>query len=294
MCNRMITIALPKGSLESQTLQLFREADLEVKRTDRDYNPRIDDQRIGKVKILRPQEIPTYVERGYFDVGISGLDWVRETGSDVVEVANLSYSKTGEGNVRIVVAVHHDEPIETVAQIRQDSRVTTEYPELTKKFFSSLGIPVQLFHSFGASEAKVPDLMDVVVDLTETGLTLRRNGLKIIGEIMESYTVIIANRASWEDPQKRREIEEIKTLLIGVIEARHKVLLTMNVPAHSMERIVAALPAMKKPTVSRLHGIDFYSIQTVVPKRAVNDLIPRLKACGAEDILEIPISKIVP
>jgi len=290
----MITIALPKGSLEAQTLQLFREADLEVKRTDRDYNPRIDDQRIGKVKILRPQEIPTYVERGYFDVGISGLDWVRETGSDVVEVANLSYSKSGEGNVRIVVAVHHDEPIETVAQIRKDSRVTTEYPNLTKKFFESLGIPVQLFHSFGASEAKVPDLMDVVVDLTETGTTLRQNGLKIIGQIMESYTVIIANKASWEDPQKHREIEEIKTLLFGVIEARHKVLLTMNVPARSMERVVAALPAMKKPTVSRLHEIDFYSIQTVVPKSAVNRLIPQLKACGAEDILEIPIAKIVP
>jgi ATP phosphoribosyltransferase len=290
----MITIALPKGSLEAQTLQLFREADLEVKRTARDYNPRIDDQRIGKVKILRPQEIPTYVERGYFDVGISGLDWVRETGSDVIEVANLSYSKTGEGNVRIVVAVHHDEPVETVAGIRMDSRVTTEYPNLTKQFFASLGIPVQLFHSFGASEAKVPDLMDVVVDLTETGATLRQNGLKIIGQIMESYTVIIANKASWEDPQKRREIEEITTLLFGVIEARHKVLLTMNVPARSMERIVAALPAMKKPTVSRLHGIDYYSIQTVVPKSAVNRLIPQLKACGAEDILEIPISKIVP
>ena len=290
----MITIALPKGSLEAQTLQLFREADLEVKRTARDYNPRIDDQRIGKVKILRPQEIPTYVERGYFDVGISGLDWVRETESDVVEVANLSYSKAGEGNVRIVVAVHHDEPLETVAQIRNDSRVTTEYPNLTKKFFESLGIPVQLFHSYGASEAKVPDLMDVVVDLTETGTTLRQNGLKIIGQIMESYTVIIANKASWEDPQKRREIEEITTLLFGVIEARHKVLLTMNVPARSMERIVAALPAMKKPTVSRLHGIDYYSIQTVVPKSAVNRLIPQLKACGAEDILEIPIAKIVP
>ncbi len=290
----MITIALPKGSLEAQTLQLFREADLEVKRTARDYNPRIDDQRIGKVKILRPQEIPTYVERGYFDVGISGLDWVRETESDVVEVANLSYSKTGEGNVRIVVAVHRDEPLETVAQIRNDSRVTTEYPNLTKKFFETLGIPVQLFHSYGASEAKVPDLMDVVVDLTETGTTLRQNGLKIIGQIMESYTVIIANKASWEDPQKRREIEEITTLLFGVIEARHKVLLTMNVPSRSMERIVAALPAMKKPTVSRLHGIDYYSIQTVVPKSAVNRLIPQLKACGAEDILEIPIAKIVP
>jgi ATP phosphoribosyltransferase len=290
----MITIALPKGSLEAQTLQLFREADLEVRRTDRDYNPRIDDPRIGKVKILRPQEIPTYVERGYFDMGISGLDWVRETGSEVIEVANLSYSKTGEGNVRIIVAVHRDEPIETVSQIRPDSRVTTEYPELTKKFFSSLGIPVQLFHSFGASEAKVPDLMDVVVDLTETGTTLRRNGLKIIGQIIESYTVIIANKAAWDDPQKRREIDEIKTLLSGVIDARHKVLLTMNVPTRSMERIVAALPAMKKPTVSRLHGIDYYSIQTVVQKSAVNQLIPQLKACGAEDILEIPISKIVP
>jgi len=290
----MITLALPKGSLEAQTLQLFKEADLEVKRTDRDYNPRIDDPRIGKVKILRPQEIPTFVDKGYFDVGISGLDWVRETGSDVVEVADLSYSKTGEGNVKIVIAVHRDEPIENAREIRPDSRVTTEYPDLTKKYFESIGIPVQLFHSFGASEAKVPDLMDVVVDLTETGTTLRKNGLKIIGQIMESYTVIIANKKSWKNKDKRREIEEIKTLLFGVIEARHKVLLTMNVPSASMERIVKALPAMKKPTVSQLHGIDYYSIQTVVPKKTVNQLIPRLKACGAEDILEIPISKIVP
>jgi ATP phosphoribosyltransferase len=290
----MITIALPKGSLEAQTLQLFKEADLEVRRTDRDYNPRIADSRIGKVKILRPQEIPTYVEKGYFDIGITGLDWVNETGSDIVEVANLSYSKTGEGNVKIVVAVHRDEPIDEVSRIRPGSRVTTEYPELTKKYFSQLGIPVQLFHSYGASEAKVPDLMDVVVDLTETGTTLRKNGLKIIGQIMESYTVIISNKASWADTQKRREIEEIKTLLFGVIEARNKVLLTMNVPTESMEKIVAALPAMKKPTVSRLHGINYYSIQTVVPKNAVNQLIPKLKACGAEDILEIPISKIVP
>jgi ATP phosphoribosyltransferase len=290
----MITLALPKGSLEAQTLQLFKEADLEVKRTDRDYNPCITDNRIGKIKILRPQEIPTYVEKGYFDLGISGLDWVNETGSEVIEVAKLSYSKTGEGNVKIVVAVHRDEPIDDVSRIRPGSRVTTEYPELTKKYFIQLGIPVQLFHSYGASEAKVPDLMDVVVDLTETGTTLRKNGLKIIGQIMESYTVIIANKASWADPQKRREIEEIKTLLFGVIEARNKVLLTMNVPTHAMEKIVAALPAMKKPTVGRLHGIDYYSIQTVVPKNAVNQLIPKLKASGAEDILEIPITKIVP
>ena len=289
----MITLALPKGSLEAQTLQLFKEADLEVRRTDRDYNPCIADSRIGKVKILRPQEIPTYVDKGYFDLGISGLDWVRETKSDVVEVAALTYSKTGEGNVKIVIAVQRDEPIENASQIRPGSKVTTEYPELTKQFFEEKKIPVQLFHSYGASEAKVPDLMDVVVDLTETGTTLRKNGLKIIGQIMESHTVIIANRAAWADPEKRREIEEIKSLLFGVLEARHKVLLTMNVPTAALEKIVAALPAMKKPTVSRLHGIEYYSVQTVVQKSTVNELIPKLKRCGAEDILEIPIAKIV-
>jgi ATP phosphoribosyltransferase len=289
----MITIALPKGSLEAQTLQLFKEADLEVKRGERDYNPVISDHRIDKVKILRPQEIPNYIEMGYFDLGISGLDWVKETGSRVREVARLSYSKTGEGTVKIVVAVHESEPITDVAHIRPNSRVTTEYPEITREYFGRLGIPVQLFHSYGASEAKVPDLMDVVVDLTETGATLRRNGLKIIGQIMESYTVIIANRDSFEDEGKRRAIEEIVTLLLGVIDARHQVLLSMNVPDGAMDQVVAVLPALKKPTVSRLHGIDYYNIQTVAQKGEVNTLIPNLKAAGAEDILEIPITKII-
>jgi len=289
----MITIALPKGSLEAQTLQVFKEADLEVRRTDRDYSPRIDDPRIGKVKILRPQEIPLYVQMGYFDLGISGIDWVEESGADVVEVANLSYSKTGDGNVKIVVAVHRDEPIEDVTAIRPGSRVTTEYPRITKRFFDDLGIPVRLFTSYGASEAKVPDLMDVVVDLTETGSTLRKNGLKIVGEIMESHTALLANRDSLRDPEKHREIDEIATLLMGVIEARRQVLLTMNVPAAALERVIEVLPAMKRPTLSRLHGIDYFSIQTVVQKGLVNGLIPALKAAGAEDILEIPITKIV-
>lgn len=289
----MITIALPKGSLEAQTLQVFKEADLEVRRTDRDYSPRIDDPRIGKVKILRPQEIPLYVQMGYFDLGISGIDWVEESGADVVEVANLSYSKTGDGNVKIVVAVHRDEPIEDVTAIRPGSRVTTEYPRITKRFFDDLGIPVRLFPSYGASEAKVPDLMDVVVDLTETGSTLRKNGLKIVGEIMESHTALLANRDSLRDPEKHREIDEIATLLMGVIEARRQVLLTMNVPAAALERVIEVLPAMKRPTLSRLHGIDYFSIQTVVQKGLVNGLIPALKAAGAEDILEIPITKIV-
>ncbi len=289
----MLHIALPKGSLEEQTSLLFRDADLEVRRTERDYNPVIQDARISKVKILRPQEIPRFVEMGYFDLGITGLDWVKETGARVREVARLNYSKTGEGTVRIVVAVHRDEPIDDARDIRPGSRVTTEYPELTREYFGRLGIPVQVFPSYGASEAKVPDLMDVVVDLTETGSTLRRNGLKVIGQIMESYTVIIANRESFEDPEKRRAIEEITTLLLGVIEARRQVLLSMNVPAGSMENVIAALPALKRPTVSRLHGIDYYSVETVVNKRDVNTLIPSLKAAGAEDILEIPITKIV-
>ena len=289
----MITIALPKGSLEAQTLQLFKEADLEVRRTDRDYNPRINDPRIGKVKILRPQEIPLYVQMGYFDLGISGLDWVQESGADVAEIANLSYSKTGDGNVKIVVAVHRDEPIESVAAIRPGSRVTTEYPRITEQFFKEIGVPVRLFASYGASEAKVPDLMDVVVDLTETGSTLKKNGLKIVGQIMESHTALLANHESLRDPEKRREIEEITTLLLGVIEARHQVLLTMNVPSSALDRVIEVLPAMKKPTVGRLHGIDYFSIQTVVQKGLVNCLIPPLKAAGAEDILEIPITKIV-
>ncbi|NLM28859.1 MAG: ATP phosphoribosyltransferase [Methanomicrobiales archaeon] len=289
----MITIALPKGSLEAQTFQLFKEADLEVRRTDRDYNPRINDPRIGKVKILRPQEIPLYIQMGYFDIGISGLDWVQESGADVAEVANLSYSKTGDGNVKIVVAVHRDEPIDDVTAIRPGSRVTTEYPRITERFFNEIGVPVRLFASYGASEAKVPDLMDVVVDLTETGSTLKRNGLKIIGQIMESHTALLANHESLQDPEKRKAIEEITTLLLGVIEARHQVLLTMNVPSAALDRVIEVLPAMKKPTVSRLHGIDYFSIQTVVQKGVVNGLIPHLKDAGAEDILEIPIAKIV-
>ncbi|CCJ37430.1 ATP phosphoribosyltransferase [Methanoculleus bourgensis MS2] len=289
----MITIALPKGSLEAQTFQLFKEADLEVRRTDRDYNPRINDPRIGKVKILRPQEIPLYVQMGYFDLGISGLDWVQESGADVAEVANLSYSKTGDGNVKIVVAVHRDEPIDDVTAIRPGSRVTTEYPRITERFFNEIEVPVRLFASYGASEAKVPDLMDVVVDLTETGSTLKKNGLKIIGQIMESHTALLANHESLRDPEKRKAIEEITTLLLGVIEARHQALLTMNVPSAALDRVIEVLPAMKKPTVSRLHGIDYFSIQTVVQKGLVNGLIPHLKDAGAEDILEIPIAKIV-
>lgn len=289
----MLSIALPKGSLEEQTLLLFKEAGLEVKTGFRDYNPSIADPRISKVKILRPQEIPKYVEEGYLDLGISGLDWVKESGADVEVIADLPYSKQSSGIVRLVAAVSEDSGIERAEDIKPGSRVTTEFPNLTKNYFKKLGIPVKIHYSYGASEAKVPELMDVVIDLTETGATLRKNRLKIIGTILESSTKLLANRKSWKDPKKRKAIEEVRTLLLGVIEARGKVLLSMNVPEKKLESVVSILPAMKNPTISKLYGAGYYAVETVVPKKDVNLLIPKLKDRGAEDILEINISKIV-
>jgi ATP phosphoribosyltransferase len=289
----MLSIALPKGSLEEQTLLLFAQADLTVRRSSREYNPTIDDPRIERVKILRPQEIPLYVADGHFDLGISGHDWVTESGADVVEVAELPYAKTGAGVVKMVLAVCDDSPVRSAADILPGSRITTEFPNVTAAFFERLGIPVSVSFSYGATEAKVPELMDALVDLTETGSTLRHNGLRIVDVILESTTRLLANRSAWEDPEKRQAIEEIRTLLLGVIEARGRVLLSMNVPVGQLDAVIAELPAMKRPTVNQLYGSDDYEIMTVADKATVNILIPRLKNAGAEDILEIPISKIV-
>jgi len=289
----MLDIALPKGSLEEQTLLLFKQADLEIRKTDREYNPTVKDPRIRKVKILRPQEIPKYVEEGYFDLGISGKDWVIESDSDVVEIADMFYSKMGEGIVKIVIAVPNEKDIKSAKDIKPGSRVSTEYPNLTKKFFNKLGIAVDLRYSYGATEAKVPELVDVIVDLTETGSTLRKNGLKIVDVILESNTKLIANKKSMNDPVKRKEIEEIKILLQAVLEARGKVFIVMNVPENKLDAVVSGLPAMKRPTVSKLYKSDYYAVQTVVSKSEINILIPQLKALGAEDILEMDIMKIV-
>jgi len=295
----MITIAIPKGSLEAQTLLLFKQADLEVKVTDREYSPRIDDPRIEKVKILRPQEIPEYVEKGYFDMGITGKDWIEERGADVVEIADMRYSKAAEkeSTVNIVLAVQADRTdIKEAKDIKPYSKISTEYPNLTKSFFEKLGIPVQIFFSYGATEAK--DMMDGIVELTETGETLRKNNWQIIDTILESSTKLIANKDSWTNSEKRQEIEEIRTLLSGVIEARGKVLLSMNVVEDKLKEVVSVLPAMKRPTISQLYDSNhnqrrYYAVETVVSKREVNILIPKLKSIGAEDIIEIDITKIV-
>ncbi|MCL6471938.1 MAG: ATP phosphoribosyltransferase [Firmicutes bacterium] len=289
----MLSIALPKGSLEEQTLMLFAEADLEIKKHSRGYNPIINDPRISKVKILRPQEIPKYVEEGYFDLGIGGYDWIVESAADVVEVADMPYAKTGAGVMRLVVAVPEASPINDPGDIPPGSRVSTELPNVTRRYFEKIGVPVKISFSYGATEAKVPELVDVVVDLTETGETLRRNRLKIIGTILESTTRLMANKDAWADPEKRRAIEEVKTLLLGVIEARGKVLISMNVPEDKLEDVVSVLPALKNPTVSKLYNSNYFAIETVVEKASVNILIPQLKAKGAEDIIELAISKIV-
>ena len=289
----MLKLALPKGSLEVQTYKLFEDANLTLSKPDRDYNPTINDPRIAKVKILRPQEIPVFVASGDFDLGISGHDWVTESKADVIEIAELPYAKTGAGVVKMVLAVSNDSPAQSARDIAPGSRITTEFPTITRSFFEQLGIPVEIFFSYGATEAKVPDFMDALVDLTETGSTLRLNGLRIIETILESTTRLFANRASWEDPEKREAIEAIRTLLLGAIDARRHVLLLMNTPAACLDAVISVLPAMKHPTISKLHGSDDFSLTTVADKTTVNVLIPRLKAAGAEDILELPINKIV-
>lgn len=289
----MLRIALPKGSLEDQTMELFDQADLEVIRGAREYSPVIDDPRISKVKILRPQEIPKYVQDGYFDMGISGADCILEARADVVKVAQLPYAKTGAGTIKMIVAVSNKSSVDKPEDIEAGSRVTTEFPNITKDYFKKLGVAVEVFYSYGASEAKIPELMDVVVDLTETGATLEKNQLKVIGQIDEFPTNLIANNDSWADSKKKQAIEEIKTLLQGVIEARGRALLSMNVKKDDLDKVLNVLPAMKNPTVAPLANTGYVEVTTVVDKKGVNILLPKLKAAGAEDILEMPITKIV-
>src|SRR5918992_96894 len=290
----MLKLVIPKGSLERATLELFEAADLKVDRgSDREYRGSIRDPRIESVAILRPQEIPTYVEDGYFDLGVTGEDWVAETDAKVVHVTPLEYSKQTDLPVKIVLAVPREAGITAPDQIRPGSRISTEFPNLTKAYFERLGIPVRIFLSYGATEAKVPEIVDAIVDLTETGSTLRRHGMEIIDVLLESRTQLIANRESWDDEAKRRAIEDLTILLTGTIDARARVLVKLNIERSRLDAVVAALPAMRAPTISELAEAGYFAVETVVPKTAINTLIPELKGLGAEDIVELPITKIV-
>lgn len=289
----MLRIVLPKGSLENATFALFDAADLTVKRSSQvDYRASIADPRVGEVRILRPQEIPTYVAEGLFDVGITGRDWIEETSSTVESLGILNYSKATSDPVRIVVAVANDAPYRSVSDLPAGVRVTTEYPNLTRRFFADRGIAADVRLSYGASEAKIPDIADCVVDLTETGRALRAAGLRIIDTILTSHTEFIANPASAADPAKRHAMLQLLTLLNGSLEARGKVLVKLNVSDANYEKVLAVLPAAKSPTVSKLASGD-WAVESVVAKSTVNTVIPALKDAGATDILELPISKII-
>ena len=291
----MLKLVLPKGSLEAQTLRLFEEADLRVRRgSDRDYHGTIDDDRIERVSILRPQEIPLYVQDGLFDLGITGQDWIAETGADLEVLTTLTYAKTGTGHgTKVVLAVPNEHPANSAKEIPPGTRISTEFVELTKRAFADLGIDVKVSWSFGATEAKVPEIVDAIVDVTETGSTLRAHGMKIIETLLTSDPVLVANRKAAADPSKRAAMDDVVTLLRGAIEAEGRVLIKLNVTQEHLDAVLAVVPSMKAPTVSPLAEGGF-AIETVVDKRGVNRLIPQLKAAGASDILELPISKIVP
>ncbi len=290
----MLRLVLPKGSLERATLELFDDADLAVRRaSDVDYKATVADPRVDTVRILRPQEIPRYVAEGLFDLGITGRDWIEETGSEVVSLGELHYSKATARPVRIVLAVAQADPAQSAADLRSGVRVATEYPELTRRYLEKHGIEADIRLSYGATEAKVPEIVDAVVELTETGRALRAAGLRVIETILVSHTELIANPVAYEDADKRHAMRQLHTLLQGTLEARGRVLVKLNVGAAELDGVIAFLPALRSPTVSKLFGTDAYAVETVVPKDQINTLIPALKDHGATDIIELPISKIV-
>jgi ATP phosphoribosyltransferase len=293
----MLRVVLPKGSLERSTLDLFEQADLAVVRSSEvDYRGTIDDPRVAEVKILRPQEIPRYVADGLFDVGITGRDWIEETGSDIVSLGELHYSKATARPINIVLAVADDSPARTVQDLAAAHgvvRVATEYPGITERYFTAAGVKADVMLSYGATEAKIPDIADAVVEVTETGRALRAAKLRVIDTILVSYTELIANPASYRDPARRHAMGQLHTLLSGTLEARGKVLVKLNVAESQLDGVIALLPSMRSPTVSKLFGGDAFAVETVVPKDSINTLIPELKDAGATDIIELPLAKIV-
>lgn len=290
----MLRIVLPKGSLERATLELFSDADLAVlRRSEVDYRGTIDDPRVDEVRILRPQEIPRYVADGLFDVGITGRDWIEETGAEVLSLGELHYSKQSASPIRVVLAVAQDSLVRSIGDLPAGARVSTEYPELTRRALEKAGVQAEIRLSYGATEAKVPDIADAVVEITETGRALQTAGLRIVETLLVSRTELIANPHSASEPDKRHAMDQILTLLLGTLEARGKVLLKLNVARADLTTVVGLLPALKAPTVSELSGEGGYAVETVVPKAEVNVLIPALKDHGATDIIELPLSKIV-
>lgn len=288
----VIVIGLPKGSLQETTFAMLRKAGFTVKVGARSYVPVVDDPAIA-ARLIRAQEISRYVEHGMLDCGITGYDWIVENDSDVVEVADLVYAKQGLRKVRWVVAVPNDSPIRTVADLK-GKLIATEAVGLTKRFLKKQGVNARVEFSWGATEVKAPDLCDAIVELTETGSSLRANNLRIIATVLESTTRLIANRSAWKNPAKRLKINQLALLLKGALAAESRVLLKMNAPQAKLARIVGILPSLHSPTVNTLSASGWVAIESVVDEKIVREIIPLLKEAGAGGIIEIPLNKIIP
>lgn len=291
MANQL-KFGIPKGSLEEATVALFRQAGWTVNVSSRSYFPGIDDEEM-KCSLIRPQEMGKYVERGTIDVGIAGRDWVRENDSDVVTVCEMIYSKVSRRPVRWVLVVAQDSSVQKPEDL-QGATISTELVGFTKRYFAERQIPVNVEFSWGATEAKVVEgLCDAIVEVTETGSTIRANGLRIVCDLMESVPIMVANRQAWDDPWKRAKIEQIATLLQSALRAEGMVGLKLNAPADSIDAITAVLPSLKNPTVAHLYKSDWVSIESILPEKEVRRIVPALLKLGAQGIVEYPLSKIL-
>ncbi len=286
-----IVLGLPKGSLQESTFALFKRAGFNVSCSSRSYIPSIDDSEIS-CRLLRPQEMSRYVELGLLDAGICGYDWVYENGSDVHEICELNYSKATSNPVRWVLAVPNDSKIKTVKDLN-GKRISTEAVGLVKRYLKQHGVKAEVEFSWGATEVKAPELVDAIVDLTETGSSLRANNLRIVDTILTSTTRFIANKKAWANKTKRTKLEQLQMLLTGALEAQRRVLLKCNAPAKTLDKVVKALPALHAPTVNQLHDAAWYAVESVVEEKQVRDLIPVLTKAGATGIIELPLNKII-
>jgi ATP phosphoribosyltransferase len=287
----LLMLGLPKGSLEESTKNLFAKAGWKIATSSRSYKPSIDDPELDG-RFVRAQEVSRYVEHGFFDCGLTGHDWVLENQSDVVEVCDLVYSRATSLKSRWVLCVPENGNITKPEQLA-GKRVATELVGTVRRYFEKKGIKVEVEFSWGATEVKVPDLVDAIVDITETGNSIRANKLRIIDTLLETNTKLIANKASWANPAKRKKIETIALLLRGALEAGSKVGLKMNLPKSALESVAKALPALRNPTISQLSSSDWIALETIIDESVVREIIPQLKELGAEGIVEYPLNKVV-
>jgi len=288
----VLRLGLPKGSLQQATFELFARAGYHVSASSRSYYPKIDDPEIEAV-LMRAQEIPRYVTSGALDAGLSGWDWVVETGADVVSVCDLVYSKASNQSARWVLAVANDSAIRSPKDL-QGKRIATEVVNVTRKYLAERGVTADVEFSWGATEVKVPELVDAICELTETGDSLRANDLRILDTVLETNTKFIASRNAWADPWKRSKVETLAMLLQGALLGEQKVGLKMNVARADLDRVLALLPALRQPTISPLHTQDWVAVETVLDEKAARDLIPELRRAGAEGIVEYPLNKVIP